>query len=531
MLVSLRSITFMLLVGWSLPIFAQIPAPVRMSDEILADEQNLELSASDSTEIEYVNTEYVAEPAAATDPKAAEAAKKKAAAEKKKKAAELKKAVATAYAPVFYNNKFDYLKNPAYKDHHFGEGLKQQPLGDHMMLDIGGQYRARLHNERNFRGLGLTGNDDDFLLHRTRLYSNLKIGDNLRFFGEFIDAESNYENFAPRGIEVNRADMQNLFVDARLSECFAGGETTVRLGRQELLYGAQRTVSPLDWANTRRTFEGLNLMYRSDDWAIDGFLTRPVIVNSEKFDSPSYDQSFDGIYATYKGKKDQTFDFYYLYFSNENLPTVSGTNGIHYSTLGSRWAGSQDDFLWEAEGAYQLGENDNGSSHNAGFFMTGIGKKIQHDWKPTLWGYFDFSTGGNALGQRQGYDHLFPLGHKYHGFMDLFARSNIITPNVLLEAQPHEKVKLSAWYHYFYLQNGNDSPYNVNMSAFNGANKPASRDLGHELDFTFQYLISPRSDLLFGYSHFFQGDYYNLTPGVPSRSGADFFYTQYSLNF
>jgi hypothetical protein len=38
-------------------------------------------------------------------------------------------------------------------------------------------------------------------------------------------------------------------------------------------------------------------------------------------------------------------------------------------------------------------------------------------------------------------------------------------------------------------------------------------------------------DLLFGYSHFFAGDYYKLTPGVPTSNDGDFFYTQYQWNF
>jgi hypothetical protein len=36
------------------------------------------------------------------------------------------------------------------------------------------------------------------------------------------------------------------------------------VGRQELLYGAQRLISPLDWANTRRTFEGGKLIWQGE---------------------------------------------------------------------------------------------------------------------------------------------------------------------------------------------------------------------------------------------------------------------------
>ena len=59
-----------------------------------------------------------------------------------------------------------------------------------------------------------------------------------------IDAESNYENFNPRPIEVNRADMQNLFGDLMLYEngCVAaealrdGGESELSVVLKPALF-------------------------------------------------------------------------------------------------------------------------------------------------------------------------------------------------------------------------------------------------------------------------------------------------------
>jgi hypothetical protein len=458
----------------------------------------------------------------------AECQKKKAAADLKKKQEALKKAIAGAYKPLFYDNNFAYINNPLYNDWYPGDHFKQIPLpiGCDSTLDIGGQYRARYHSENNIRGFGLTGNDDDFLLHRTRLFANAKIGDRFRFYGEYIDAESNYENFAPRAIEVNRSDILNLFIDYKLIEEFGNGSLTGRVGRQELLYGSERLISPLDWANTRRTFDGLKFMYVDECWNIDFFYTKPVAVDPRNFDSPIEQQDFFGGWATYKAIKNQTIDLYALQFNNE-----LGANNFQYTSLGGRWLGSECDWLWEYEGGYQFGENSNGSGHSAGFFTIGRGKKwSDHCWKPQVMAYYDWSSGGNLRGAGQGFNHLFPLAHKYLGFMDLYGRSNIETPNVQFTCQPHEKLKLLVWYYYFFLQNGNDTPYNVNMTPFNPANAPGSRDLGHEIDLTATYSINPRMDILVGYSHFFAGNYYATTaPGF--RDDASFFYMQYQWNF
>jgi hypothetical protein len=49
-----------------------------------------------------------------------------------------------------------------------------------------------------------------------------------------------------------------------------------RTGRQELLLGAERLVSPLDWANTRRTFDGYRATFKGSQNAVDLFFTNPV---------------------------------------------------------------------------------------------------------------------------------------------------------------------------------------------------------------------------------------------------------------
>jgi len=210
----------------------------------------------------------------------------------------------------------------------------------------------------------------------------------------------------------------------------------------------------------------------------------------------------------------------------------NGDANFKFDTIGTRLQGNHDDWSWEFEGAYQFGDNSDGSDHSAGFWVSGLGRKFPCcPGSPSLWFYYDWASGDDDLGAGNGYHHLFPLAHKYLGFMDLFGRRNIESPNLLLTMSPREKVKLLVWYYYLFLENKNDTPYNLNMAAFNAGNAPASADLGHEIDVAVTYAINPRTNLLFGYSHFFAGQYYDLTPNVPFDGDADFFYTQFTSNF
>ena len=183
---------------------------------------------------------------------------------------DFKKAVAGAYKPLFYDNKFDYVLDDAYDGYHLGEEFKRRCLGSNIIWDAGGEYRMRHHSENNLRLKPLAGNDDDFLLQRTRLFLNAEVGNRVRLYAEAVDATTSGQNLRPRVIEVNRFDAINLFADAMLFEdACCDGKLYGRVGRQELLYGAQRLISPLDWSNTRRTFDGPSCFTR----AATGMLT------------------------------------------------------------------------------------------------------------------------------------------------------------------------------------------------------------------------------------------------------------------
>ena len=94
---------------------------------------------------------------------------------KKQEAAEkLKKQIGSAHKNTFFDNDFSYLNDPNYCGWNLGDAFKSFTGPRCAKLSIGGQYRARSHHERNMRGLGLTGVDDDFLLGRTRIYGDLR---------------------------------------------------------------------------------------------------------------------------------------------------------------------------------------------------------------------------------------------------------------------------------------------------------------------------------------------------------------------
>jgi len=453
---------------------------------------------------------------------------------KKKEAATAK--MKGAFKGVFFDNDYSYLSDSNYDGPSFmGDSLKGL---HHGKLDIGGELRIRYHNEQNMRGLGVTGRDDNFWLTRYRMFANYQMNETFRVYGEYLYADSGGETFNNRPIEENRGEIQNLFFDTKLTQ-----QLTVRLGRQELIYGAQRLVSPLDWANTRRTFEGGKFIYKGDTWNVDGFFTHPLnrtVANESKIDDANENIDFYGLYATRGDLAIGTVDAYYLGLDNSVLD-------FNYQTLGSRLVGkSEGGLLYEFEGSVQFGKNTPGyGDHSAGFFTGGLGRQLSiqtsnGEWNPTVWLWYDWASGGGDVPAARGddsFDQLFPLGHKYMGFMDLFGRRNLSDVNAqFITPVFGSKVKLLVWYHYFFL-NERTTPYNVNGTPFNAANAAGDRELGHEIDVLFNITLNPRSNVLVGYSYFNAGAYYDTTAGIPNgappraNQDAQFFYMQYQKRF
>jgi hypothetical protein len=408
--------------------------------------------------------------------------------------------------------------------------LKGISLWEGSLLDIGGSYRARYHHENNMRRAGLTGQDDEFVLHQTRLWLDGKLNDYLDLRAEFIDAASSGEDLQPRASEVNRTDLYQLYMDVLLAD--DDGTLTARLGRQEMKYGSARLIMAPVWANRRRAHDGVRLLWRDSDWDIDAFWVRPIFRDANhftSFDATNHNQQLYGIFSTYKDLHQAKLDLYWLAFDIER---GVGADGARYDTIGSRWYGETTEWLYEFEGGFQFGANPDDSAHEAGFVTLGVGKRFNDAcWKPEVWLFYDWASGSSTTGN--GFHTYVQRAHYYLGNMDLFGRRNLQDANLRITTKPTDKLTFVVWYHYFALATQRDVPYNLNMRPFSGlqAGAAGSKDLGHELDFTLTYQLNEQTQLRVGYAYFWAGRFYDTTPGVPTNANADFLYSHFQYTF
>jgi Alginate export len=76
--------------------------------------------------------------------------------------------------------------------------------------------------------------------------------------------------------EVDQFELQNGFSDV-IIPVGEGVSVTLRGGRQELLFGAQRLVGPSEWSNVRRTFDGGRAIIGIGEWTINPLWTQLVV--------------------------------------------------------------------------------------------------------------------------------------------------------------------------------------------------------------------------------------------------------------
>ena len=439
---------------------------------------------------------------------------------------------AESHKKLFYLNDFSYLEDPNYHGHCFGDSLKLMPLGvyhDWGTLDIGGQERLQYKHEIGMgnavSGPGQLRFEDtsfDLFLNRTRLYTNWQATKQTRAYCEFHYASINRDNgtYNPRIFENNFGDFLNLFVDHSWDD----GVWTARVGRQELVYGAERLVSITDWQNSRRTFEGAMLLYEDGPWSIDTFYTSFVPVLANDLDKADWQQPFYGTYAVYTDSPNNTLDLYYLGYDNRHPGAITSDFSLH--TFGSRLFRTLDDnWLFETEGGVQLGRQSGlGKNQKAGYATVGVGRKYpDNDWQPQIWGYLDYASGNDGGEDFTRYNQLFPWSHRYLGFIDAVQRSNIFAPNVQLTAKPvGTNWEFLAWAYYFRAAERGDIVPAITATETQNL---TSADLGEELDLIAKYTFGPRSNILFGYSHFWRGN------KITAPHDADFTYVQWELNF
>jgi len=199
--------------------------------------------------------------------------------------------------------------------------------------DIGGNLRIRYELKDNFAIGGAAGSLDfrdhgadvnnDYFLERLRY----RLGYNEKWWSVLVEGRSSlvqsdersaYTNFPPvagnvnhkgDGPESDTIDLHQAFVSLGNHKEFP---LSLKLGRQELIYGEERLIGAFGWNNIGRVFDAAKMRWQNSLFAADVFVSRPVIPEDGRFNVENDYDWFSGVYATSTRIPRHSLDVYFL---------------------------------------------------------------------------------------------------------------------------------------------------------------------------------------------------------------------------
>ena len=397
---------------------------------------------------------------------------------------------------------------------------KYIPLGSKGWLTLGGQVREFYEYIGRENWGASPASNNSYLLQRYMFHTDLHFNDTFRLFAELKSGLEIGRRGGPRPVDQDDLDTNQLFleVSSRPPSEKEPSALTLRVGRQELSFGAERLVAVREGPNVRVGFDGVFGIARFDGWRVDAFTSRPVQTKTRTFDDGTdYSQLLWGVYATgplsAKHPKNTQIDLYYLGQERRGAVYDQGVANERRHTLGFRIWGKSAPFDYDFEPNYQLGTFGSGDIAAWGV-AANVGYAIPHDRYATHFGLAiginsgDSSPKGSNLNT---YSPPAPSG-RYFGQIPSLGPQNVqgFSPSVRL--QPVPNLTLTASEYFFWRQSLNDGIYGLNGFPLRTGQKSRASYIGSQPELNLLWQIDSHASLTLDYAIFFAGDFLRETP-------------------
>ncbi len=416
-------------------------------------------------------------------------------------------------------------------------------------VKLGGQIRTRAEYANGFyqvptsnatlpggTGPATTRNrsvDDDYILNQTRLWADADVNEHLRVFIQLQDART----FGAEGTTVGFAHAydENTILDIHqgyfdLKKLF-DLPLTVRVGRQEIIWGDHRVIGNFVWSNVGRTFDGGRFMWDTDAIHAEAFAAKVDEDGWTTAETDNDGNSDENIYAAQLGFKKlipgALLELMYIQKNDQDSVTNSATatgfdpvgasDDVVIHDFGIRIDGKVpglDAIDYTVESHFQGGEYGT-QDQEAWALAARVGYTFKElPWTPRIGVEYDYASGDDdpADNDHETFDNLYPTNHWQgnYGFIDLISWQNIHDFRGNIKVVPTNKLTVQVDYHYFLLDEEEDGWYFANGLLATGTRPGgvggsyASNDdnLAQEIDLTVSYDLYKNVKILAGYSFF-----------------------------
>ncbi|MEK7296465.1 MAG: alginate export family protein [Planctomycetota bacterium] len=406
------------------------------------------------------------------------------------------------------------------------------------------------------------GIDDYYVLNQTRLWADADVNEHLRVFIQLQDART----FGAEGTTVGYANSysENAILDLHqgyfdLKKLF-DMPLTVRVGRQEIIWGDHRVIGNFVWSNVGRVFDGGRFMWDTDTIHAEAFAMKVdedgYLLNGQASgESDGSGSSDENIYAAQLAFKklvpSALLELMYICKSDQDDSATNATlvgtantgaagDPINIHDFGARIDGKVPNLEaidYTIESHVQVG-NYGTQDQEAWAFAGKAGYTLKNvAWTPRIGFEYDYASGDSDAtdGEHETFDNLYPTNHwaGIYGFADLVSWQNMHDFRGQVKVSPTKKMTAQVDYHYFMLAEEGDGWYLANATLAS-ATRPSggydTRDdeLAQEVDLTVSYDLYKNVKILAGYSYFAAGDWIENNIGDTDTNWA---YLQTTVTF
>jgi len=395
-------------------------------------------------------------------------------------------------------------------------------------ISYGGDVRFQYFYVKNEDWGEAPEDKDGYILTRYLFHADFHAGKYFRTFIQLQSSLANGKETVPSPVDENQLDLHQTFVDAVLP--FNERHLlTVRVGRQELLYGSQRLIAVRDGPNNRQSFDAVKLLYSQSNFKADLFFSHFVRSKPKIFDDGfNNNNKFWGAYII-RNKLPflQNLDLYYLGLWKKTAAFDDGIGKELRHSIGSRIWSNKNNWRYDIEGVYQFGKfaekNINGwtLSFNTGYKFSKAKFKPEAGIK-TEWISGDALYGDKKL---QTFNPLFPRGG-YFGLASLIGPANLFDIHPSLTFELKKTLFLNIDYDIFWRYSKNDGIYGPNvLLIYTGKNNPY-KFIGKQLSSDLVY--TPNNFLYFRWEFtWFDASDYLKSAGT----GKDILFSGITLDF